>query len=238
VPSRSHSCSWPRDSWSYGSDSEAVGRRLREAEHARDLTRRASCLSGTRAVGVSTDSNGRYGHGLTVSSNSVTANALDGILIKPFGSEESPRVGHVVSRNLARKNGDDGIDIENPQTTVVANSAYKVDLGIEAVPGVDDDGANRAFGNGNPLQWSERRLRAVLDQYRLSVWSCSPGRTLHPSQGSSPTAESRSNPPGSAGTWSTPPPTREGACVPQPWRLEVSPSNRASSCDLLWIAAT
>ncbi len=96
---------------------------------------------------------GHDAYGLTVSSNSVTANALDGILIKPFGSEESPRVGYVVSRNLARKNGDDGIDIENPQTTVVANTAYKnVDLGIEAVPGVDDDGANRAFGNGNPLQ--------------------------------------------------------------------------------------
>jgi hypothetical protein len=52
-----------------------------------------------------------------------------------------------------RKNGDDGIDVENPWTTLFANSAFRnVDLGIEAVVGVVDGGGNRAAGNGNQLQ--------------------------------------------------------------------------------------
>ena len=92
-------------------------------------------------------------YGLAISGNSVTANAGDGILVEPFGSEESPRRGHMVSDNVAQRNGDDGIDVENPLTTIAGNGVYtNVDLGIEAVAGVADGGANRAFGNGNPLQ--------------------------------------------------------------------------------------
>ena len=50
------------------------------------------------------------------------------------------------------RSGDDGIDVENASTTLVANRANENgDLGIEAVPGVQAHG-NHAFGNGNPLQ--------------------------------------------------------------------------------------
>jgi hypothetical protein len=51
------------------------------------------------------------------------------------------------------ENGDDGLDVEVGGTTFIANLALRnFDLGIEAVPGVVDGGANRAFRNGNPLQ--------------------------------------------------------------------------------------
>ena len=55
--------------------------------------------------------------------------------------------------NTTDKNGDDGIDVETPTTTLTANAAtYNGDLGIEGVEGIIDGGGNRAFGNGNPLQ--------------------------------------------------------------------------------------
>jgi hypothetical protein len=57
--------------------------------------------------------------------------------------------------NTADKNGDDGIDVENPEIRLKGNRANKnVDLGIEAVDGVDDAGGNTASGNGNPAQCS------------------------------------------------------------------------------------
>lgn len=55
--------------------------------------------------------------------------------------------------NLAVANGDDGFDVEAPGTRLRANTADKnTDLGIEASAGVIDGGANKASGNGNPLQ--------------------------------------------------------------------------------------
>jgi Periplasmic copper-binding protein (NosD) len=48
---------------------------------------------------------------------------------------------------------DDGIDVDAPGTRLRGNSADdNGDLGIEAVPGVIDQGGNTASGNGNPLQ--------------------------------------------------------------------------------------
>ena len=50
-------------------------------------------------------------------------------------------------------NSDDGIDTDNPQTTITGNIANNNgDLGIEAVPGTTDGGGNLASGNGNPAQ--------------------------------------------------------------------------------------
>jgi hypothetical protein len=58
-----------------------------------------------------------------------------------------------VVRNLAVRNGDDGIDINVASTILTRNLAnHNHDLGIEAVPGVIDGGGNHAAGNGNSAQ--------------------------------------------------------------------------------------
>jgi parallel beta-helix repeat protein len=95
--------------------------------------------------------------GITVQSRSSDAviernvtkqNRGDGIRV------ENGATGTVLDRNESVDNlFDDGIDVDDPSTTIVGNRASgNVDLGIEAVPGVTDGGGNRAFGNGNPLQ--------------------------------------------------------------------------------------
>jgi parallel beta-helix repeat protein len=88
----------------------------------------------------------------------VTGASLDGIFVEgvfacPFPFCDRPSTEEtVISRNLVTGNGDDGIDVGAASSTVTRNTAAEnVDLGIEAVPGVDG-GGNRAFGNGNPLQ--------------------------------------------------------------------------------------
>jgi large repetitive protein len=82
-----------------------------------------------------------------VSRNVVTGNQTDGILV------DSGATGTLLVRNLASRNGDDGIDVDVPATTLTRNIANRNrDLGIEAVPGVIDGGGNRAAGNGNPAQ--------------------------------------------------------------------------------------
>jgi len=60
---------------------------------------------------------------------------------------------NLVRANLAILNSDDGIDVEDPTTTITTNTANQNDdLGIEAVAGVIDGGRNRAADNGNPAQ--------------------------------------------------------------------------------------
>ena len=60
---------------------------------------------------------------------------------------------HVDPKNIANANSDDGIDTDNPQTTITGNIANNNgDLGIEAVVGTTDGGGNVASGNGNPAQ--------------------------------------------------------------------------------------
>jgi parallel beta-helix repeat protein len=60
---------------------------------------------------------------------------------------------NVLVANSASGSGDDGIDVEEPSTTLTNNRAFgNADLGIEAVPGAIDGGGNRAWNNGNPLQ--------------------------------------------------------------------------------------
>jgi parallel beta-helix repeat protein len=91
--------------------------------------------------------------------NSVTGAAQDGIFIQ--GPTEGicdeglfPTAARTnVVGNKSSRNGDDGIDVEEPSTTLTRNRANRNgDLGIEAVAGTIDGGGNRAFGNGNPLQ--------------------------------------------------------------------------------------
>jgi parallel beta-helix repeat protein len=59
----------------------------------------------------------------------------------------------VLIRNVVRRSGDDGFDINSPTTTLTANRARRDgDLGIEAVFGAIDGGGNLASGNGDPRQ--------------------------------------------------------------------------------------
>jgi hypothetical protein len=62
-------------------------------------------------------------------------------------------LGSVVDQNSAVANVDDGIHVDEPQTTITENAANdNGDLGIFAVAGVTDGGGNTASGNGNPAQ--------------------------------------------------------------------------------------
>jgi large repetitive protein len=82
-----------------------------------------------------------------VERNLVVDAEIDGVLV------ESTVTDTLLERNIAIHAGDDGIDVESPTTTLTRNKARRNgDLGIEAVSGVIDGGANRASGNGNPLQ--------------------------------------------------------------------------------------
>ena len=79
--------------------------------------------------------------------NRVLGAREDGIHVDPGPT------GTVVSRNVAFGSGDDGIEVAAPDTRIRANRAsHNHDLGIDAVAGVLDAGANRARANGNPLQ--------------------------------------------------------------------------------------
>jgi parallel beta-helix repeat protein len=71
----------------------------------------------------------------------------DGVFVEA-GSNQT-----VVGDTLASGNGDDGIQVDDPGTRIVGNTADdNGDLGIEAVAGVTDGGGNTATGNGNPAQ--------------------------------------------------------------------------------------
>jgi parallel beta-helix repeat protein len=81
--------------------------------------------------------------------NRVTGNDGDGVL----AGAGNNAFGTVLEGNTASGNGDDGIDVENAQTSLARNTANdNGDFGIEAVAGVTDNGGNRAAGNGNPAQ--------------------------------------------------------------------------------------
>jgi parallel beta-helix repeat protein len=79
--------------------------------------------------------------------NRLVKQEADGILLL------EGNYGNLFDRNVTRRSGDDGIDIEEADNTLTRNVAsHNVDLGIEAIPGVIDGGGNRAFANGNSLQ--------------------------------------------------------------------------------------
>jgi parallel beta-helix repeat protein len=83
--------------------------------------------------------------GLVVSRNRFIANSGDGIF-----SEEG--IAGLIDRNVAARNGDDGIDVRDSHTKLMRNTSYSnTDYGIEAVPGADG-GGNLAWDNGNPTQ--------------------------------------------------------------------------------------
>ena len=82
-----------------------------------------------------------------VGGNIVKRSRVDGIVVvkKDHGS--------LLTENIVIGSGDDGFDVDSPTTTLTGNRARRNgDLGIEAVFGVIDSGANRAGGNGDPRQ--------------------------------------------------------------------------------------
>jgi len=87
-------------------------------------------------------------HGNAVEGNVAANNVHAGIHVRPRSR------GTLVAANLARFNGGgDGIHVDNPLTTITANTADdNLDYGIEGVAGVTDGGGNTATGNGNPAQ--------------------------------------------------------------------------------------
>jgi parallel beta-helix repeat protein len=97
--------------------------------------------NGTRGIFVSNST------GVVVSGNRTWENGGDGVLVTDSTRQST------VSDNFSKGNGDDGIDVDAPGTTIARNKAnFNFDLGIEAVPGVIDGGGNKAQGNGNPAQ--------------------------------------------------------------------------------------
>src|SRR4051794_407827 len=79
--------------------------------------------------------------------HNVIRGALDGIFV------EATATHTLLDGNVAVGSPDDGIDVDNAETTLRRNVADdNEDLGIEAVPGVTDGGHNRARQNGNPAQ--------------------------------------------------------------------------------------
>jgi parallel beta-helix repeat protein len=83
--------------------------------------------------------------------NLVKGAAVDGISV---GTEtDNPVTGTRIESNRVSRAGADGIDVRRPESVLRANVANRNgDLGIFAVPGVTDGGANQAAGNGNPTQ--------------------------------------------------------------------------------------
>jgi parallel beta-helix repeat protein len=118
----------------------------------------ANTVRGNGAAPDGSDGNSCSGIALVSSdrnvvlANRVTENrgagpgAGDGIVVdKASGA-------NVVRENTATTNSDDGIDVRNATTRLVANIANDNDgLGIESVPGVAASG-NSAQGNGDPQQ--------------------------------------------------------------------------------------
>lgn len=116
------------------------------------------------------------GHGNLIAHNRVTRTLVAGIRLgithpKIGGSHnivrrnrvrDSHRDGIVVTaddkhsrltRNRVAGARDDGLDIASRSATLTGNRAVtNTDLGIKAVPGVNDGGGNVAFGNGDPRQ--------------------------------------------------------------------------------------
>jgi hypothetical protein len=97
---------------------------------------------------------GRYGYqpSIDITNNLIVGNALDGVHVGDETREAE------ISGNRIDRNGDDGIDVENPDATVTGNHTWwNGDLGIEAVP-TTLGGGNWAKHNGNSRQCVPRSL--------------------------------------------------------------------------------
>jgi parallel beta-helix repeat protein len=117
---------------------------------ARNLIAR-NVVSSTLRSGIRLDAFGAPVSGNVFRDNIVHAAGADGIAID--GERAGPVLDTLLEGNLVTGAKDDGIDVDNPSTTLTGNLAlHNGDLGIEAVVGVTDGGRNHAAGNGNPAQ--------------------------------------------------------------------------------------
>ena len=108
-------------------------------------------ISHNGANGVRLDPISELPASAAVIGNRIAGNALDGIFVsaRTRSSGEGPPL---LIGNTTDRNGDNGIDVENPDTTVTGNHAWwNGNLGIEAVFGTLGSG-NWAKHNGNPAQ--------------------------------------------------------------------------------------
>jgi hypothetical protein len=112
------------------------------------------------AGGANTVRGNRITHGLVLASGFSGNLIRDNIVSGDRGFPEPDGIfvaagaaDNVLVANSASGSADDGIDVEEPSTTLAGNRAFgNADLGIEAVAGVIDGGGNRAWDNGNPVQ--------------------------------------------------------------------------------------
>jgi nitrous oxidase accessory protein NosD len=111
-----------------------------------DVTNNLIARNGSNGVGVY-----YLGHA-TIDGNRIEANAADGVLIDGGGEFGVTRA--LVGHNRADRNGDDGIDVEDGEHSVIVGNRtfFNTDLGIEAGPRTTDGGGNKAKHNGNPVQ--------------------------------------------------------------------------------------
>jgi hypothetical protein len=107
----------------------------------------ANIVAGNGASGIQLGNEIGMPRDNRVAHNLAVANTLDGIAVSPLAT------GTTLRANTASRNDDDGIDVDEPLTALGWNFAWaNDDLGIEAVPGVTDEGRNRAKKNANRLQ--------------------------------------------------------------------------------------
>jgi parallel beta-helix repeat protein len=84
--------------------------------------------------------------------NRISGNRFDGIYISAATGGEDHTIASTLKGNSADRNGHDGIEVENPHSSVKGNHTWwNGNLGIEAVSGTLG-GDNWAKHNGNPAQ--------------------------------------------------------------------------------------
>jgi parallel beta-helix repeat protein len=89
--------------------------------------------------------------GNIVRGNVVVAAEGDAIAVATTG--DGPLSDSDISRNVTAESGVNGIHVASSATTITANLAIRnAGHGIDALPGVTDGGANRAFANGTDPQ--------------------------------------------------------------------------------------
>jgi hypothetical protein len=118
------------------------------------LSAQHNVVSHNAESGVLVDGAERYGKATAqLVGNTISANALDGVHVGEFTFTRDGWGGPpLLEGNRTDRNGDDGIDTENADTTVTRSHAwFNGDFGVEAVPGVSG-GGNWAKHNGNPAQ--------------------------------------------------------------------------------------
>jgi parallel beta-helix repeat protein len=104
-------------------------------------------FAGNRVSGSESGIHLYHSNDNALEANSAYGNTVDGILV------EGVSTGNTIRRNLAYRNGDDGIESDNSGAAYGSNLVFRNgDWGIEAVPFTTDEGGNRGWANGQAQQ--------------------------------------------------------------------------------------